>query len=345
MFIRTGAGRSLSAPLTPGRRGARRRAGSSTAGAARRRQHGEVVRVSRVGRPLTATRADSLIRRRAALNMRNASGSSTSTADATLIHTSDVPASSTTSNHASQHSSVPVTIRQAMTIWRPRQNAQPVAGEREQQDEVEAHPGALPVQRVEGTVQGQPEDDDPAEQHGAGGDGHEQAELAAARQVDAEQGMRVVDGRQRVRERAPLRRAHLPQVCLVDHGRFVPSRHGGLTRVVVSMLWMLNSFTRTQASGRTPWTMSRAGTCSARCTARRVSGEVPDSCLLLEHTPVYTAGKRTAVSDRPFGDPGAPVIDVDRGGKITWHGPGQLTAYPIIKLRRADGRGRLRAGA
>ena len=55
---------------------------------------------------------------------------------------------------------------------------------------------------------------------------------------------------------------------------------------------------------------------------RRVSGEVPDSCLLLEHTSVYTAGKRTAVSDRPVGDPGAPVIDVDRGGKITWHGPG-----------------------
>jgi lipoyl(octanoyl) transferase len=67
--------------------------------------------------------------------------------------------------------------------------------------------------------------------------------------------------------------------------------------------------------------------------ARRVSGEVPDSCLLLEHAPVYTAGKRTAVSDRPAGDPGAPVVDVDRGGKITWHGPGQLTAYPIVKLR------------
>ena len=66
---------------------------------------------------------------------------------------------------------------------------------------------------------------------------------------------------------------------------------------------------------------------------RRVPGEIPDSCLLLEHAPVYTAGKRTAVSDRPFGDPGAPVIDVDRGGKITWHGPGQLTAYPIVKLR------------
>ena len=70
-----------------------------------------------------------------------------------------------------------------------------------------------------------------------------------------------------------------------------------------------------------------------RVHARRVADEVPDSCLLLEHAPVYTAGKRTAVSDRPFGDPGAPVIDVDRGGKITWHGPGQLTGYPIIKLR------------
>src|ERR1700751_3853903 len=66
--------------------------------------------------------------------------------------------------------------------------------------------------------------------------------------------------------------------------------------------------------------------------ARRVAGGIPDSCLLLEHEPVYTAGKRTAVSDRPIGDPGAPVIDVDRGGKITWHGPGPLTAYPIIKL-------------
>ena len=70
-----------------------------------------------------------------------------------------------------------------------------------------------------------------------------------------------------------------------------------------------------------------------RIHARRVADEVPDSCLMLEHQPVYTAGKRTAASDRPFGDPGAPVIDVDRGGKITWHGPGQLTAYPIVRLR------------
>jgi lipoyl(octanoyl) transferase len=70
-----------------------------------------------------------------------------------------------------------------------------------------------------------------------------------------------------------------------------------------------------------------------RVHARRVADEVPDCCLLLEHEPVYTAGKRTAASDRPLGDPGAPVIEVDRGGKITWHGPGQLTGYPIIKLR------------
>ncbi len=65
---------------------------------------------------------------------------------------------------------------------------------------------------------------------------------------------------------------------------------------------------------------------------RRVAGEIPDTCLLLEHQPVYTAGKRTSPLDRPIGDPGAPVIDVDRGGKITWHGPGQLVGYPIVQL-------------
>jgi lipoate-protein ligase B len=70
-----------------------------------------------------------------------------------------------------------------------------------------------------------------------------------------------------------------------------------------------------------------------RTHARRVNDEIPDTVLLLEHPPVYTAGKRTAALDRPIGDPGAPVIDVDRGGKITWHGPGQLVGYPIVKLR------------
>lgn len=70
-----------------------------------------------------------------------------------------------------------------------------------------------------------------------------------------------------------------------------------------------------------------------RLHERRVADEIPDVCLLLEHPPVYTAGKRTEPLDRPIGDPGAPVIDVDRGGKITWHGPGQLVGYPIVKLR------------
>ncbi len=56
----------------------------------------------------------------------------------------------------------------------------------------------------------------------------------------------------------------------------------------------------------------------------------PDTMLLLEHPSVYTAGKRTEPEDRPAD--GTPVIDVDRGGKITWHGPGQLVGYPILKL-------------
>ncbi|MET7998980.1 lipoyl(octanoyl) transferase LipB [Amycolatopsis sp. NPDC005232] len=56
----------------------------------------------------------------------------------------------------------------------------------------------------------------------------------------------------------------------------------------------------------------------------------PDTLLLLEHPSVYTAGKRTEPEDRPAD--GTPVIDVDRGGKITWHGPGQLVGYPIIEL-------------
>ncbi|MFP7760578.1 lipoyl(octanoyl) transferase LipB [Marisediminicola sp. LYQ85] len=60
------------------------------------------------------------------------------------------------------------------------------------------------------------------------------------------------------------------------------------------------------------------------------SGRAPDTVLLLEHPAVYTAGKRTLDSERPAD--GTPVIDVDRGGKITWHGPGQLVGYPILRL-------------
>ena len=61
-----------------------------------------------------------------------------------------------------------------------------------------------------------------------------------------------------------------------------------------------------------------------------VSGAREDTVLLLEHDGVYTAGKRTEDEERP--QDGTPVIDVDRGGKITWHGPGQLVGYPIMKL-------------
>ncbi len=63
---------------------------------------------------------------------------------------------------------------------------------------------------------------------------------------------------------------------------------------------------------------------------RRVAGEIGDTCLLLEHPSVYTAGRRTDADERPARD--VTVIDVDRGGKITWHGPGQLVGYPIVSL-------------
>ncbi len=60
-------------------------------------------------------------------------------------------------------------------------------------------------------------------------------------------------------------------------------------------------------------------------------GSRPDTLLLLEHEAVFTAGARTSRTERP--SDGTPVIDVDRGGKITWHGPGQLVGYPIVRLR------------
>jgi lipoyl(octanoyl) transferase len=61
-----------------------------------------------------------------------------------------------------------------------------------------------------------------------------------------------------------------------------------------------------------------------------VAGAEPATALLLEHPPVFTAGRRTEAWERP--SDGTPVIDVDRGGKITWHGPGQLVGYPIVRL-------------
>jgi lipoyl(octanoyl) transferase len=64
------------------------------------------------------------------------------------------------------------------------------------------------------------------------------------------------------------------------------------------------------------------------------AGENPNTLLLLEHPPVFTAGRRTAESDRPID--GTSVINVDRGGKITWHGPGQIVGYPIVKLKNGN---------
>ncbi|MGO2583781.1 MAG: lipoyl(octanoyl) transferase LipB, partial [Brachybacterium tyrofermentans] len=75
---------------------------------------------------------------------------------------------------------------------------------------------------------------------------------------------------------------------------------------------------------RAAWELQR------RIHAEVVSGTRPDSLLLLEHLPVYTAGKLTAENERPRD--GAEVVDIDRGGKITWHGPQQLVGYPIVKL-------------
>lgn len=64
------------------------------------------------------------------------------------------------------------------------------------------------------------------------------------------------------------------------------------------------------------------------------TGATPDTVLLLQHAPVFTAGRRTEAHERPFD---APVIDVDRGGRITWHGPGQIVGYPILHLRESIG--------
>ena len=72
---------------------------------------------------------------------------------------------------------------------------------------------------------------------------------------------------------------------------------------------------------------------------RKIHAEValdlrPNTLMLLEHPSVYTAGRRTTLDERPID--GTPVVDVDRGGKITWHGPGQLVGYPIIRLAKRN---------
>lgn len=80
--------------------------------------------------------------------------------------------------------------------------------------------------------------------------------------------------------------------------------------------------------GRVPYLQAWAD--QRRLHADRVAGRVDDTVLLLEHDPVYTAGRRTLAAERPVD--GTPVVEVDRGGKITWHGPGQLVGYPVLRL-------------
>jgi lipoyl(octanoyl) transferase len=72
-----------------------------------------------------------------------------------------------------------------------------------------------------------------------------------------------------------------------------------------------------------------------RLHAAVLAGDQPDTVLLLEHPSVYTAGRHTKPWHRPAG--GIPVVETDRGGLITWHGPGQLVGYPVMKLPGADG--------
>lgn len=88
---------------------------------------------------------------------------------------------------------------------------------------------------------------------------------------------------------------------------------------------IMNLLDGTPREYRPMWELQR------RIHAEVVAGDRPDTTILVEHSSVYTAGKRTAAWDRPVD--GTEVIDVDRGGRITWHGPGQLVGYPIIRLR------------
>lgn len=85
----------------------------------------------------------------------------------------------------------------------------------------------------------------------------------------------------------------------------------------------------TRGDYRATWDLQR------QVHARVVAGEECPQVLFVEHDPVYTAGRRTQPDERPFD--GTPVVDVDRGGKITYHGPGQLVGYPIVPLTRRIG--------
>jgi lipoyl(octanoyl) transferase len=91
----------------------------------------------------------------------------------------------------------------------------------------------------------------------------------------------------------------------------------------------------TVRAGRVPYEEARAA--QKRLEAARQAGEVPDLLLLLEHPPVYTKGRRSTPDELPLGEDwyrmqGIEVTDTDRGGRVTYHGPGQLVGYPIVSL-------------
>ncbi|MDP8944290.1 MAG: lipoyl(octanoyl) transferase LipB, partial [Actinomycetota bacterium] len=88
-------------------------------------------------------------------------------------------------------------------------------------------------------------------------------------------------------------------------------------------------------AGRVPY--REAVALQERLRDRRQAGDIPDALLLLEHDPVYTKGRRTTAGDLPLGDAwyrgrGIDVADTDRGGRVTYHGPGQLVGYPIVRV-------------
>src|ERR687888_2323125 len=89
-------------------------------------------------------------------------------------------------------------------------------------------------------------------------------------------------------------------------------------------------------AGQVPYEAAREA--QKRLAAARAAGEIPDLLLLLEHPPVYTKGRRTTAAELPMGEDwyrmqGIDVCETDRGGRVTFHGPGQLVGYPIVSLK------------
>jgi lipoyl(octanoyl) transferase len=79
-----------------------------------------------------------------------------------------------------------------------------------------------------------------------------------------------------------------------------------------------------------------------RVRARRQADDIPDALLLLEHPPVYTKGRRATAADLPMGEDwyrmqGVEICDSDRGGRVTYHGPGQLVGYPVVRIGDVPG--------